>query len=128
MKMARPGRLTLAPAAMVVLLTVAACGSGGSNASSTSSKPQTEQQLLAAANGEGTVVWYTTFSDSDVPPMIAAFNKQYPKIKIEPLRLSADKLPARIITEQRAGKYNADVVSGESVYVSQLINVHALAP
>lgn len=130
MKMSRPARWTLASAGAVLSLTIAACGSsGGTNAaSSASSKPQTQQQLLAAAAKEGVVVWYTTFSSKDVAPMITAFNKVYPKIKVQALRLSADQLPTRIITEQRGGKYNADVVSGESVYVSQLINVGALAP
>lgn len=127
-----PRRQSLASAAgALLLLTIAACGgSGGSSSSGGTdvSKPQTEQQLAPAANKEGKLVWYTTFASDDVAPFIAEFNKKYPKIKIEALRLSADKIPQRVITEQRGGKYNADVVSGESVYTSQLINSHALSP
>lgn len=129
MRMAWQRRLPLASAWVTVLLLAAACGSSGPTSNdNASSKPQTQQELLSAANKEGTVAWYTTFSSKDVAPMIAAFNKVYPTIKVQALRLSADQLPARVITEQRAAKYNADVVSGESVYVSQLIYANALAP
>lgn len=114
MLMPRPRRWALAAVAGAALLAVPACGSSGSGGGSSSNAQ--------------TVVWYTTFASDDVTPMIAAFNKQYPKIKVQPLRLSADQLPTRVITEQRGGKYNADVVSGESVYVSQLMNNGALAP
>jgi iron(III) transport system substrate-binding protein len=58
--------------------------------------------------------------------MVQAFNKKYPGIKVNALRLSADKIPARVLTEQKAGKYNADVISGNSSYVGQLIDAGAL--
>lgn len=132
MRLLRPGRRLLASiaAAFLLLTLAAACGNSSNAGSGTSSnsKPETEQQLAAAANKEGTLVWYTSFSSKDVAPMVAAFNKAYPKIKVQALRLSADQLPARVITEQRGGKFNADVVEGTSVYVSQLINAHALTP
>lgn len=129
----RPGRRTLTAAAGTALaLLLAACGSsssGSSTAPSASSTPSEGlSQLKAAANQEGSLTWYTTFADKDVQPMIAGFNKVYPKIKVNPLRLSADKIPARIITEQRGGKYNADVVSGDAPQVSQLIHAGALQP
>lgn len=139
MRVVRLGGRSLASiAAAVLLLTLAAAcgqssnaGSGSNNAgsgTSSSPTPETGQQLAAAANKEGTLVWYTSFSSKDVAPIIAAFNKDYPKIKVQPLRLSADQLPARIITEQKGGKYNADVIVGTSVYVSQLIYANALTP
>jgi iron(III) transport system substrate-binding protein len=60
--------------------------------------------------------------------MVAAFNKVYPKIKVNALRLSADQLPPRVITEQRGNEFNADVVSGDAPQVDQLINANALQP
>ena len=60
--------------------------------------------------------------------MVAAFNKTYPNVKVNALRLSADKIPQRIITEQRGGKHNADVVSGDSPQVAQLLQAGALQP
>lgn len=78
-------------------------------------------QLATAAKAEGQVNWYTTFADQQLQPFITAFNKAYPGIKVNALRLSADQIPARIGTEQKAGKYNADVVSGDSPQVAQLL-------
>jgi iron(III) transport system substrate-binding protein len=112
---------------------MAACGSsaGGDNgpakASSTLDAMSTAD-LAAAAAKEGSLTWYTTFADTDVQPIVAAFNKQYPNVKVNALRLSADKIPPRVITEQRGQKYNADVVSGDSPQLAQLLQAGALQP
>jgi iron(III) transport system substrate-binding protein len=84
--------------------------------------------LATAANTEGQVNWYTTFASTDVAPIVAAFNKAYPKIKINALRLSASQLPPKIITEQKGHQFTADVVSGDSPQVAQLIQANALQP
>jgi iron(III) transport system substrate-binding protein len=86
------------------------------------------QQLATAAKAEGSLNWYTTFSDKQLQPFIAAFNKVYPDIKVNALRLSADQIPARIGTEQKGGKFNADVVSGDSPQVAQLLQAGELQP
>jgi len=118
-----------------LLLGAAACGSSGSgsgaaatNAKDTSLDSMTTQDLAGQAATEGSLTWYTTFADDDVQPMVAAFNKTYPNVKVNALRLSADKIPQRIITEQRGGKHNADVVSGDSPQVAQLLQAGALQP
>jgi iron(III) transport system substrate-binding protein len=128
-------RAVLPAAAAVLALTTAACsssasgGSGGAPAKASSSLDALAPSALAAeAAKEGTVTWYTTFADDDVQPFVKAFNKQYPKIKVNALRLSADKIPPRVITEQRGGKFNADVVSGDSPQVAQLLQAGALQP
>jgi iron(III) transport system substrate-binding protein len=84
--------------------------------------------LAKAANTEGQVNWYTTFASTDVQPIVAAFNKAYPKIKVNALRLSASQLPPKIITEQRGHQFTADVVSGDSPQVAQLIQAKTLQP
>jgi iron(III) transport system substrate-binding protein len=107
-------------AAGVAALLIAACGSGGS------SSPAGAADLLPAANKEGQVVWYTTFTSDAITPIIQAFNKQYPKIKVQSLRLSANQIPPRVLTEQKGGSYNADVITGDAVQLDQLINAGAL--
>ncbi len=128
MRIAAP--LTAAAAALTLVL--AGCGSSGGGSqpakASSSLDALSPAALQAAANKEGKVTWYTTFSDDDVAPFLKAFNKQYPNIKVDALRLSADKIPPRIITEQRGGKFNADVVSGDSPQVAQLLQAGALQP
>src|SRR5690242_9909025 len=86
-----------------VLLGAAACGSSGgdsgaaaANSENSSFDSMTTQELAAQAAKEGSLTWYTTFADDDVQPMVAAFNKTYPNIKVNALRLSADKIPQRI--------------------------------
>jgi iron(III) transport system substrate-binding protein len=112
-------------------LGMAACGSSASGANGSAKASSTldamsSADLAAAAAKEGSLTWYTTFADTDVQPIVAAFNKQYPNVKINSLRLSADKIPPRIITEQRGQKFNADVVSGDSPQIAQLLQVGAL--
>jgi iron(III) transport system substrate-binding protein len=116
-------------------LALAACGSSGGNSggsgggkASSSLDNLSPAALQQAAAKEGSLTWYTTFADDDIAPFLKEFNKTYPKIKVNPLRLSADKIPARVITEQRGGKYNADVVSGDSPQLAQLLQAGALAP
>jgi iron(III) transport system substrate-binding protein len=119
---------------VAVTLVMSACGSGSDSNASSSSSSQTAlnsksaQQLAAAAEKEGSVTWYTTVAADDVQSVVEAFNKTYPGIKVNSIRLSADKIPPRIETEQRGGKYNADVVSGNSSYTAQLIQAGAYQP
>lgn len=130
-------RPTALAGAVAGLLLLAACGSGGGGGGGdTASTADTlasvskmsAAQLKSAAAKEGQVNWYTTFAADDVDDMVAAFNKIYPKVKVNALRLSADKLPPRIITEQRGNEFNADVVSGDAPQVDQLINAGAMQP
>ncbi len=129
----RLAALPLAAAGVAGLLTLlAACGSSGtssgSKAGASTLDSLSDSQLYTQAAKEGTLTWYTTFSDDDVQPTIDAFHKTYPKVKVSALRLSADKIPPRVITEQRGGKYNADVISGDSPQVAQLIAAKAMQP
>lgn len=117
------------------LLLLAACGNGGTTTSSgrggnslSAVTSLSASQLRSKAEQEGQLNWYTTFAANDVSNMVTAFNKVYPKIKVNALRLSAAQLPTRVITEQRGQEFNADVVSGDAPQVDQLINANALQP
>jgi iron(III) transport system substrate-binding protein len=124
----KPRRSLLVAAALVLTGTLTACGSSAVGTTARVEPAQQPQALLAQAKQEGKVVWYTTFADSDVNDMISAFQKAYPGIKVEALRLSADQLPSRLVTEQRGRKYNADVISADCEPVYQLIKVGTLTP
>jgi iron(III) transport system substrate-binding protein len=111
---------------------LASCGSsgggGGQSQKSSSLDALSPADLAVAATKDGSLTWYTSFADDDVQPIVAAFNKQFPNVKVNSLRLSPDKIPPRITTEQRGGKYNADVVSSDSPQVAQLLQIGALQP
>ena len=123
-------RAVVSLAALGLAATVAACGSSSTSNGTSSANYDTMSaaDLASAANTEGQVNWYTTFASTDVQPIVAAFNKVYPKIKVNPLRLSASQLPPKIITEQRGHQYTADVVSGDSPQLAQLIQAKSLQP
>jgi len=116
----------------ILAVGLAACGSssgsGQASNAQTSLDSLSTDQLAAKAAQEGSVTWYTTFADDDVQPMVAAFNKLYPNVKVNALRLSADQIPPRIITEQRGHQFSADVVSGDSPQIAQLLQAHVLQP
>ena len=128
---ARTVRRILVPlSALGLAVSVAACGSSSTSNSTSSAIPSSTStaDLAANANSEGQLNWYTTFASSDVQPIIAAFNKAYPKIKVNALRLSASQIPPKIITEQRGHQFTADIVSGDSPQIAQLIQANALQP
>ena len=118
-------------AALGLAMGLAACGSSanaGSSSAGADFDNMSDADLAKAADKEGNVTWYTTFSSDDVDPMIKAFNKTYPKIKVNALRLSADQIPPKVITEQKGRQYTADVVSGDSPQIAQLVQAKALQP
>lgn len=115
MRIGSHSRPIAAAACAVLVILLAACGSGAGGAGNPSSQ-------------RNTVTWYTTLTSSDIQPIIQAFTKAHPGIKVSTLRLSAEQIPPRVLTEQRAGKYNADVISGDSPQLAQLIHAGALQP
>lgn len=78
-----------------------------------------------AAKKEGVVVWYGTMNTKDMALTADAFMKTHPGIRVETLRLGSSQLPARVATEQRAGKFNADVISGDGFQILQLVSAGA---
>ncbi|WP_158741903.1 ABC transporter substrate-binding protein [Acidisphaera sp. L21] len=77
-----------------------------------------EPGLVAAAEREGEVVWYTTYIASlAVRPMVAAFERTYPKIKLRAVPAPPVEGTTRLLNENRAGDVRADVIDSGTVYV-----------
>ena len=75
--------------------------------------PAADPALVAAAQKEGEVVWYTTQIISQlVRPMIAAFEKRYPGIKVAAVRANATDTAIKLLNEGKAGRVQADVFDG----------------
>lgn len=87
------------------LLIVAA--PGGSRAQSVAAP----QAIIEGAKKEGQAVFYTPLNINDSQPMLQRFEHKYPFIKTELLRMSAEPLLNRIITEDRAGRNAVDVIN-----------------
>ena len=70
---------------------------------------------LEAAKKEGQVVFYTPLNINDSRPLLQRFERRYPFIKTELLRLSAEPLLNRIFTEDRAGRNVVDVINNTMI-------------
>jgi iron(III) transport system substrate-binding protein len=67
-------------------------------------------ELIEAARKEGKLVFYSANVAESEAPIIEAFNKRFPFIKVEFLRAPGNQLLQRVKTEAAAGKLLADVV------------------
>jgi iron(III) transport system substrate-binding protein len=67
-------------------------------------------ELIEAARKEGKLVFYSANVAESEQPVIEAFNKRFPFIKVEFLRAPGNQLLQRVKTEAAAGKLLADVV------------------
>lgn len=85
-------------------------------------------ELVAAAEKEGRVVWYTTMIvDQAVRPLAEAFQKKYPKIKVEFSRAGSGDTALKIINEHQAGRMMGDVFDGTATFAS-VMPAGAVAP
>jgi iron(III) transport system substrate-binding protein len=70
------------------------------------------EALVKSANHEGRVVIYGTTQLEHMDAMIQGFNKKYPAIKAQYLRQGRTAVYERILREQQAGVFNADIYGG----------------
>ena len=70
------------------------------------------EKTLAAAEKEGQLTPYIFDQGPVTVEVVQAFEKAYPKIKVNQLRGRGNDLGPRIIAERRAGKYLADIFTG----------------
>ncbi|HEX5121238.1 MAG TPA: extracellular solute-binding protein [Pseudonocardiaceae bacterium] len=107
---------------------VAGCGTSSSGATSATSTIPTGSALVTAAEKEGSLTFYASFSNKELAALAKAFNATYPGIKVDILQSSVDKLTSRLMVEQKAQKFNADLFQGDASYANQLIAAGALQP
>jgi len=84
--------------------------------------------VVAAANAEGTVVWYTTTEKKLLEVLAARFNARYPQIKIDPLIVGQVALAPRVTTEQLGGKFVVDLVTNDDLTIRGLVASGAVQP
>ena len=65
---------------------------------------------MSASAQQQTLYFYTSFKDSMLQRLKAAFEKQHPTIKLEPQVAGAGKLMAKIAAERESGKILADLL------------------
>jgi iron(III) transport system substrate-binding protein len=70
------------------------------------------EKTVAAAEKEGQLTIYIFDTGPVTVETVQAFEKSYPKIKVNQLRARGSDLGPRIMAERRAGKYLVDVFTG----------------
>ena len=89
-----------------------ACAAAGL-AMMTAGAQAADPALVEAAKKEGTVVWYASVIANQLArPMVAAFEKKYPGIKVQLVDGQATDLVVKLINEGKAGNIQADVSHG----------------
>lgn len=89
----------------------ATLGSGAAHAQGASRELQ---DLAAVAAKKGPVVWTESSSDDQINPVIVAFNKRYPDIKVQFIRnTGGNTLAARVVQETQAGTAPAGLLTGD---------------
>jgi iron(III) transport system substrate-binding protein len=70
-----------------------------------------DTERIAKAKAEGQLVFYTTMGIDTVRPVTLAFEKKFPFLKVEVLRLNSERVFNRVMIEHQTGKVHADVVN-----------------
>ncbi len=83
-------------------------------------------EIVKAAEKEGEVLWTSTFKDDEVGPLIKAFNKDYPNIKVLHEREHGVESQERMLRELVSGATMNDVVQIGFDYERELIAMDAL--
>jgi len=76
---------------------------------------------VTKAKSEAKVVLYTSLQTEDATPVIKAFEKAYPEIKVELNRKSSSKILTQYETEAKAGKVLGDVLETGGVDLAGVV-------
>lgn len=86
-------------------------------ASAAAASAQSEAELYEAAKAEGSVNWYTGLVQNQVVrPIMAGFEAKYPGITINVTGGRDNDFLTKILSEAKAGKLEADMTDGPSVF------------
>lgn len=78
------------------------------------------EAVCARAANDPTLTWYSSQEATRNEAAIAAFNKVYPKVHVESLRLVTGRLAARYAAERSAGVNNAGLVAvGDPIFIAK---------
>ena len=86
-----------------------------------------QQSVVDAAKKEGTLTFYTTIAEKDLPVIVKPFEQKY-GIKVNIWRAGTDKVLQRTIQEARANRNDVDVVHYGSPEMEALAREKILKP
>ncbi|MEN9588660.1 MAG: iron (III)-binding protein, partial [Pseudomonadota bacterium] len=120
MTMIQRNRQTLGSALLAAVISLFALAPTGASAQS--------DELLAAAKKEGKVMIYGEMITPTMRSIKEGFEAKYPGITMEFIYLSGAPLMNRIVSEQDAKRYLADVIAVDTIRMPVLTEKGYLAP
>ena len=103
---------------LVVLALVMLVLAGG--LARTAGAAETIDAVCERAATEPKLTWYSSQEETRNQAAISVFQKRYPRVKVESLRLVTGKLAARYAAERSAGVNNAGLITlGDPIFIAQ---------
>ena len=90
--------------------------------------PEGAANLIAGAKGEGSVAVYSTMTLDESQRIVNQFEKKYPFLKVSIYRTGGAALLNRILSEDRGGKHDFDLVMARGDMVLPMRLRGLLAP
>jgi len=106
---------------LIILMALTFIFFGTANAASTKLN-----ELIKAAEKEGTVAWVGVINEKEASPFVKAFEKKYPKIKVEFERQHGGQAMERLIREYHSGHIQHDVVQIHPDSLHEFIKIDAI--
>ena len=121
------GRTAIAAAAAFAILTLALWSSPVPAQTDilTYAGADRARRILDGARKEGTVTLYSSATVADMNPQIAAFEKKH-GLKARVWRASSEDIARRVLNEQRAGRFEADIVETAGPDMEVLVREKAM--
>ena len=77
------------------------------------------QRESAAKKEKGSILWYTSLNITTSLPIAKRFQERYPFLKVSIYRASAERMLNKVMTEEKAGRSQFDVISSQAVFYLQ---------
>jgi iron(III) transport system substrate-binding protein len=116
---------------LALLSVLAACGGaaqpapaskGAAAANASLSGKAAIDALYQQAKGEGTVSWYSSSADSIANPVVEAFEKTYPGVKVERTQKPAPQVMTDVQVQQAAKKVTIDVAQAADLNIADTLS------
>ncbi|MFE7131998.1 extracellular solute-binding protein [Streptomyces sp. NPDC057638] len=118
--------MTVAAIAGVLALTATACGGSDTTSDSSGKKAAEDPQSVS-----GSITWWDTSNEAEGPTydkLIAAFQAEYPKIKVDRTSVSFDQAEQKFKTAAQNGKGAPDVIRTDVGWSAGFANLGYLQP
>ena len=73
-----------------------------------------DTERIAKAKSEGQVTFYTTMGLDTVRPVTAAFEKKFPFLKVDVLRLNSERVFNRVMVEHQTARFTPTLLTYRS--------------